>query len=77
MQSTAVVTAIGVGSTGVRRAGRGLVEPEVHLARVHAKALGFPRARARGKRGVEQEGPDGRRDRDGTRRRRKKGRVML
>lgn len=37
VQSTAVVTAIDVGSTGVRRAGRGLVEQALHLSRFHAE----------------------------------------
>ena len=64
------------GGRRARRVGRGLVKPEVHLARVHAEALGARRARARGERGVAQEGSDGRRDRDGARRRRKGGRVM-
>lgn len=38
----------------LHRAGRGLVEPEVHLARVHAEALGARGARVPGERGVAQ-----------------------
>lgn len=61
----------------LRLMGAACAEQEVHLARVHAETLGARRARARGERGVAQEGPDGRRDRDGARRRQKEGRVML
>ena len=49
----------------------------MHLAGVHVEAFVAGRARAPGERGVAQEWPDGRRDRDGTRQRRKEGRVML
>lgn len=65
------------GGRGVRRAGRGLVEQALHLARVDAEADGARGARARRERGVAQEGHHDRRDGDGARRHGEEAGMML